>query len=484
MSANVPPAADKARAPGLIERFRAELARDELRLWSASFSDRDLEAAYQRHLVNVELPKIRLIALAGVIVWYSFGILDWLTISQNLGDILILRCLISGPVGIILTAMLWTERFKQAYGAITAAAMLLFSFAILAMIAMMPTVGAPPYIIGVLVIFAYSSCFNRISFPLAATFYVVTSISYASLLVFTGKFTRVDIIAGIFFMQSITSIAVLTHYAQELRSRQIWRRNRQRALDAAYIEELLIEATAADQSKINFISILSHELRTPLHQIIGFAEIVQSRVGGEGPVNVGGFVDDIRGSAHELLSRIGKMLRYADATAGKIKYEVEDVSSADLIETVLVQMRDKAAKRGVTLDASAVEDAPVLIDHHHTSYAVGHIVENAIKASGKGSSVVIKGRLEADGVYVIEVVDVGVGMTADQIKAAFEPFAQIEQVRTRSRDGLGLGLTLARKIFQDQKAGLSIASVKDQGTTVTIRLPLASVDALAVAESA
>ncbi len=483
MSANLPPVAEKARAPGLIDRFRAELARDELRFWSASFSDRQLEAAYHRHLVNVELPKIRLIAVAGVIVWYSFGILDSLTISQNLGEILILRGLISGPVGIILTAMLWTERFKHAYGTTVAAAMLLFSFAILAMIAMMPTVGAPPYIIGVLVIFAYSSCFNRISFPLAASFYVATSLAYASLLVFAGKFSRVDIIAGIFFMQSITSIAVLTHYAQELRSRQIWRRNRQRALDAAYIEELLIEATAADQSKINFISILSHELRTPLHQIIGFAEIVQSRVGEEGGVNVGGFVDDIRGSAHELLARIGKMLRYADATAGKIKYEIEDISAADLVETVLVQMRDKAAKRGVALDASGVVDAPVLVDHHHTSYAVGHIVENAIKASPSRTTVALTGRPKGGG-YVLEVVDEGAGMNPDQMKAAFEPFAQIEQVRTRSRDGLGLGLTLARKIFQDQKAELSIASVKEKGTVVTIRLPLAPAPEDAAAASA
>lgn len=484
MSANSPPVAEKARAPGLIERFRGELARDDLRFWSASFGDRELESAYQRHLVNVELPKIRLIALAGVIVWYSFGVLDSLTISENLGDILILRCLISGPVGIILTAMLWTERFKLAYGAILAAGIFLFSAAILAMIALMPTVGAPPYIIGVLVIFAYSSCFNRISFPMAAAVYVATSIAYACLLLFAGKFTRVDIIAGIFFMQNITSIAVLTHYAQEIRSRQIWKRNRQRALDAAYIEELLIEATAADQSKINFISILSHELRTPLHQIIGFADIVHSRVSEESPVEVGGFVDDIRGSAHELLARIGKMLRYADATAGKIKYEIEDVSSVDLIETVLVQLRDKAAKRGVTLEAGEVKDAPVLIDHHHTSYAVGHILENAIKASKKGSTVAVKGRPETDGAYVLEVVDAGVGMNPDQVKAAFEPFAQIEQVRTRSRDGLGLGLTLARKIFQDQKAELSIASVKDRGTTVTIRLPLASVAAHAAAMSA
>jgi signal transduction histidine kinase len=464
-------AANSGRAPGLIERFRADLAREGLSFWSASFSDREMETAYQTYLADAELPKIRMIGVAGVVVWYLFGILDALTIQGNLAEVLAIRCLISGPIVICLASMLMMDRFKRVAGPLVGAGMLVCSFAILWMIALMPKVGAPPYIIGILVIFAYSSCFNRISFPLAAAVYLATTIVYSAMLIFAGKFTRVDVISGIFFMQNIATIAVLTHYAQELRSRQIWRRNRQRALDAAYIEELLIEATAADQSKINFISILSHELRTPLHQIIGFSEIVKQRLDGAPKSETQGFVDDIRGSAHDLLSRIAKMLRYADATAGKIKYEPERVSVQDLVETVLIQAHDKATKQGVTLDTSGVAEADVYVDHPHTSYAIGHIIENAIKASKKDGRVLIRGEIRGEA-YALEVQDHGVGMDAEQIRAAFAPFSQVEQVRTRSREGLGLGLTLAKKIFQDQQADLSIASVKGEGTTVSIRLPL------------
>ncbi|MGE0409413.1 MAG: sensor histidine kinase [Amphiplicatus sp.] len=472
------------QAPGLLERFRADLRRDELRPATATFSDPTLEAAYRGHLVNVELPKIRLIGLGGLVVWYLFAILDILTIKEALADVLVVRCLIVGPIVTGLAGMLWMTRFRNIYGAVIAIGMFAFSLGIIAMIALMPTVGAPPYIIGVLVVLAYSSCFNRIPFTLAASVYILIALVYSGVLIYAGKFTRVDIIAGIFFMWNIVQIAVITHYAQEIRSRQIWRRDRQRALDAAYIEELLIEATAADQSKINFISILSHELRTPLHQIIGFSEVVQQRLQSEGPLDVGGFVDDIRGSAHELLARIGKMLRYADATAGKIKYEIEDISTVDLVETVLVQMRDKAAKREITIDAEALEDVPVMIDHHHTSYALGHLIENAVKATPKGGVIEIKGRAGKDGFFALEIVDKGAGMDAAQLKAAFEPFAQVEQLRTRSRDGLGLGLTLARKIFQDQKAELAIESVKGEGTKATVRLPLAPARPMPFAQEA
>lgn len=470
MRANREPNGQKR--PGVIQRFRAELAREDLSMTSAAFSDRELEAAYQRHLVEVDLPKIKMVALCGVVFWYLFGILDVLTIHENLTDIIILRTLITGPVVFAIAMLMFNERMKQYYGLLTAIGMGVFGVSMLAIIHMMPATGAPPYIIGVLVIFVYASCFTRIRFPLAASLYLLTAGAYSLMLNFGAKYSDVDVISGQFFMVTIASFAVLTHYAQEIRSRQIWRRNRQRALDAAYIEELLIEATAADQSKINFISILSHELRTPLHQIIGFSEVVRGRLSERADAaEAQEFVEDINASARDLLSRIAKMLRYADATAGKINYEKEETAASDLVETVLVPMRDKAEARKIALDTADLAEADIYMDHHHTSYALSHLVENAIKASPAGSTVRLIGRPEADGGYALEIADTGEGMDESQIKAAFEPFTQVEQVRTRSRDGLGLGLTLARKIFLDQGAEMTIDSARGRGTSIRVRFP-------------
>ncbi len=469
MSAGEPSLQPDRGKPGVLEKFRADLARDGIGLWTASFEDPVTEQAYRQHLYGAELPRLRLFCWVGLFVWFSFSFLDVLTIKEGLTEVLTLRWLIAGPVALLLNLAIANDRLKQFYGLFIAAGIFTISIAIIFMIAAMPAQGSPPYIIGVLVIFAYTSCFIRFDFKIAALLFSVTTAIYCVMLVATEKFSSVEIISGYFFMINIANIAILTHYAQEIGSRQIWRRNRQRALDAAYIEELLIEATAADQSKLNFISILSHELRTPLHQIIGFTEIVIQRFADGESARTDEFLRDIRTSAHDLLSRIAKMLRYADATAGKIRYDYENTSARDLVETVMTQSKSLAVSKAIEIDAAGVDDAPIWVDHPHTAYAIGHILENAIKASKRGAKVVIRGAVNEDGGYVLQIEDTGLGMTAEQIKAAFEPFSQVEQVRTRSLDGIGLGLTLARKIFQDQGAGLFISSVKGEGTTVSIR---------------
>lgn len=471
MSAPESSSAPQGRVQGIIARFRAELAREGLRGWTATFQDRDLETAYQRHLINVELQTTRMIVCGGVTVWFLFSILDVLTVKENLEGILIIRWLIAGPIAILWIVLMFLDRFKRFYSLITALGMFAAALSLVGMIALMPDVGAPPYVIGILVTFAYASCFFRVQFRLAGFVYIATATAYAVMMVIGARFDSIDMVAGLFFMVAIVGIALVTHYAQELRSRQIWQRDRQQALDAAYIEELLIEATAADQSKLNFMSILSHELRTPLHQIIGFSEVIKQQLDVRQMAEPSQFADQIRTSAHDLLGQIGKVLRYADATAGKITYEPETTPVVEIVEAALSPSRSPASARGVSFELSGIEDAKLKMDFVNTSYALGHLIENAIKASERDSQIVIRGRIEPDGAYTLEVQDFGAGMDEAAIKAAFEPFSQVEQVRTRSRDGLGLGLTLARKIFTDQNAELSIESELDKGTTAIIKFP-------------
>lgn len=456
-----------------FERLRADLTRERIRPSSATFEDAALEGAYREYLVEAESPTLKIMSLAAVLIWHAFVVLDLTTISVNLAGVLIVRCFIVGPLMIFIAWAIWSGRCKRRFGEFAAAAMFVSSLGIVAMIGMMPGEGAPPYIIGILVIFTYGSFFSRIRFPLAASVYLSVTAVYFAMIALAGTFARADAIAGVAFMASICAMAVLTHFFQEIRSRQIWLRNRQRAQDAAYIEELLIEATAADQSKLNFISMLSHELRTPLHQIIGFSEIIKVEGADRAGEQSARFAEDIRSSAHDLLTQIGKMLRFADTTAGRISYDPERLEVVELVDAALTPYRSAAAGKSVVFDVNDVASARILADHHHTCYALGQIIDNAVKASPRGGRVVISG-VPSDGAYELEIRDFGKGMTAREIAAAFEPFAQNEQVRTRTFNGLGLGLTLARKIFTDQGIALRLASAEDGGLRATVRLPLAS----------
>lgn len=462
-----PPAEQKR--PNPLRAFQQSLERDGLSGWNARFDDRETEKRYINHLVETTLPNERLLWWSVIITYFGYALLDVLTITEKLETVLVMRAI----VGVLIAAMIplsYIAKVKPHFGWLSAGGIWLSGISVIAMIAIIPPAGAPPYIIGVLVVFIASSCIMRIPFPVAAAAYISTSLIYVAVLNIRPAFSHVDIIAGHFFMISIAFVAVVTNYTQELRSRTIWLRDEQRQRDAEVIEKLLIEATAADQSKINFLSMMSHELRTPLHQIIGYAEVVSNsfKAANDSGDNVR-HLSEIHGSAHVLLSRIQKMLRFVDATAGKIKYETCDTAVSELAEVALERMRAQLEKKGVTLDMEGLEDATIHIDIIHTCYALNNIIENAINVSAEGGVIYLGGHKLAGGAYELAVRDEGCGMSAEQIDKAMKPFTQGETALVRSREGLGLGLTVAKHIFEGQNASIRLASDGRTGTTVIVR---------------
>ena len=463
----VPPAKSGA-LKRMHSRFREWLARDGLNPWTAEFKDQEREADFQSFLVEKQLPKERLIDFAGVALFSAYGLLDILTITQDLGLILLLRWAVFVPIAALLVSLTYIDRFKPLFGHITAAVMFLFANLVVVMIVLMQPVGAPPYLVGVLFVFIFCSCVQRIQFRVALAAFVMTGFNYATLITLDSGISEADRVSGIAFMVSFILIAAATSYVREIEARQVWRREEQKRLDAIHIEELLIEATAADRSKNNFLSILSHELRTPLHQIVGFAGLVKTEMENPKSTDATDFLDQIHDSAHELLGRIGKMLRYADATAGKIEYDMDDCDIRDLVETIVYDLQAQAEEASVLIETDGVAAKDLRLDLVHSKYAITNLIENAVNASSPGQRILITGAEQEGGVYCLKIADEGCGISERQIELAFSPFSQIADPHTRAKEGIGLGLPLAQKIFNDQGATLSINSEPEKGTTVTV----------------
>ncbi|MEZ5892334.1 MAG: HAMP domain-containing sensor histidine kinase [Parvularculaceae bacterium] len=479
-TASTPP----QNAGGFYDRFRAQLKRDGISAATGEFKDKKVETAYWRFLADTHLSTERLYWWGTIVTYFLYLILDVTTITQALHEIIAMRFIVGGGCAAAIS-LSYIDRFKRHFAWLTAGGMLAFALSIIAMISMMQADHAPPYIIGILVTYIASSCLMRMPFRLALGVYGIGSLAYIAVLNFDPDFPRWEIISGHFFIISIAIIAIATNYAQEIRSRMIWLRDAQRQRDQETIEKLLIEATAADQSKINFLSMMSHELRTPLHQIIGYAEVVSNAVktGGDRSVKLQ-HLDEIHGSAHVLLSRIQKMLRFADATAGKMKYEIVDTPVSELVDVALEQTRGGFEKKSLRADTSGLQSGVIDIDIVHTCYALNNILENAINASKEDGVIHIGGAKTEDGGYDLTIRDEGAGMTPDQVARALKPFTQGENALVRAREGLGLGLTLAKHIFNDQQAVIALSSRVNEGTTVTIKFPASARAAAPVKQKA
>ncbi|MBL4619084.1 MAG: HAMP domain-containing histidine kinase [Marinicaulis sp.] len=449
-----------------------DFPRDQV-IWPlARFADRKIEQDYLNYLVKNDLPKERLVNYLGVFLYVAFGILDVITFDEQLPEVLALRLGLCAPIGLILTSLSYMDRFKPHFQYLTAGVLLTGSGSIVIMIGMMPPEGAPPYIIGILTVFIVYSCLQRLSFPIAASIYLLVSVAYSITVVFISPKAGAEIAAGHFFMVTITFTALVTSFIQEVRSRIDFYRRRQREIDASFIEKLLIEATAADRAKNSFLSVLSHELRTPLHQIVGFSEVVKNQIANDPKADPTTYLDDIHTSARGLLGSISKMLRYADATAGKMSYDLTDCSAEYLVEIIVDQARAKAEAALVRLVVGDLQSATLQIDHLHTAYALGQLIENSIAASPPGGTIEFSGECDGNGGYTLKIIDQGCGMSAEQINAAFTPFMQAEEFKTRTMEGVGLGLSLSKKILDDQHTELSLESSVGAGTTAIIRFPL------------
>jgi signal transduction histidine kinase len=452
----------------LLSRFGDPLKKEGLSPWRVRFRDPAVEARYIDHLVTNELGKERAVDIAGIVLYFAYGTLDILTITQNLDKALLLRWGMAVPLAAILISLTYVERLKRYFGFVTIAIMFVFANAITAIILQMQTEAAPPYLIGIFFVFIFCSCVQRMDFIAASAAYVVTAAVYIGAILLKGDLSQETAVSSSAFMVSFVVIAAGTSYVQEMRSRRIWLRDRQRAEDAAFIERLLIEATAADRSKNNFLSVVTHELRTPLHQIIGFTEVMRLSAGQQ-PNETDEYLRSIHTAAHQLLSRIAKILRYAETSAGKVRYQRENSAILEVIQGVAGDVAAKAGLAGVRLDISKVEPFNLEIDPNHTRYALINLVENGIDASPRGSVVALSGALCEDGSYEIVIEDQGRGMTSAQIDAALRPFTQADDPRTRSFEGLGLGLTLAHRLLTDQGADIKIHSKVSIGTVISVR---------------
>jgi signal transduction histidine kinase len=218
---------------------------------------------------------------------------------------------------------------------------------------------------------------------------------------------------------------------------------------------------------------MSHELRTPLNAIIGFSEVIISKtLGPLGPEVYDGYVRDINASGVHLLEIINDILDLSKAEAGHLEL-VEDWVDVDAAIAASVRLlRPRAEQAGVALDVEVQLDLPLLYgDERKLKQILINLLSNAVKFTPQGGSVRVEAGPDLAGGLFIRVVDTGIGMAAEEIPKALEPFRQIDNRLARKYDGTGLGLPLTAAMLRLHGGALTIESVPGAGTTATASFP-------------
>lgn len=232
-------------------------------------------------------------------------------------------------------------------------------------------------------------------------------------------------------------------------------------------------AEEAHDAQSSIMANMSHELRTPLNAIIGFAEMMQQQV--LGPIGNPRYVEyahDVHTSGTHLLSLINTILDLAKTRASRLELDVERIDVGELLRecfSVMQLQADKAGQQFVLDGPSGAIFADV--DDTRLRQVVYNLLSNAIKFTDAGGTITLRWSPRPNGDLEIAVIDSGIGMDADEIQTALQPFMQVRQSNRRTQPGTGLGLPFAKTIVELHGGRLEIASARGKGTAIRVFLP-------------
>lgn len=230
-------------------------------------------------------------------------------------------------------------------------------------------------------------------------------------------------------------------------------------------------AEAASRAKSAFLATMSHELRTPLNAIIGFTRIVMRRCHDRIEALQYENLEKILSSGQHLLALINSVLDLSKIEAGRIDVRPSELTLGPVLEQCLRTVEPLIRAEAVKLVSEFAPGLPrIFADEEKLRQIVINLLSNAAKFTDQGT-ICLHARA-ANGSVAIAVVDTGAGIPADKLEAIFEEFEQVDSSSTRVHGGTGLGLAIARRLARLMGGDISADSVRGQGSTFTLALPV------------
>ena len=236
-------------------------------------------------------------------------------------------------------------------------------------------------------------------------------------------------------------------------------------------EEDLIEsrdrAEASDRLKSNILNNLSHEFRTPLTAILGFSEIIRA----EGPKDLHEFTMEIDRGGNRLMRTLDSLLELSKIEADRTAEETELLDANRFTRELVEGFRSRAGSKGLALSFEPEKaDVEVELNRSAVRVVVQNLIDNAIKFTEEGEVTV---RVERTGdELVVRVRDTGIGMRDEFLPHMYDAFVQESDGYTRSFEGCGLGLTVAKRLIELMGGTIQVETELGAGSDFAVAFPI------------
>ena len=224
-----------------------------------------------------------------------------------------------------------------------------------------------------------------------------------------------------------------------------------------------------EQARQSFMTDIAHELRNPLSVLRGNLEAIQDGLLEPTPEQVSTLHDQ-----SVALSRLVEDLRTLSlAATGHLEIHRQEIDLRQVAEAVVAGFQPSAAERSISLSLQADELPAVLADPERVGQALRNLIDNALRYTPSGGSVVVSLTAKG-GQATVAVADTGGGVAPQDLPHVFDRFYRADRSRSRATGGSGVGLAIVKQLVEAQGGGVSAQSEPGRGSTFAFSLPVPS----------
>jgi signal transduction histidine kinase len=232
------------------------------------------------------------------------------------------------------------------------------------------------------------------------------------------------------------------------------------------------EVRRADEAKTAFLANVNHELRTPITSTLLALELLQDGALGDLEPTQVSVLGDVRKANEHLLVLVNDLLDVARMELGRLEVRLQLTDVAAVLRESLDLVREGASRAGVRLLDEVQPLPPVFVDPTRIKQVATNLLANAVRFTPAGGSITLRSGLSPDESTVLfEVSDTGAGIAPEDQERLFQPFVQGRQPEEKRREGVGLGLALARRLVEAHGGSISLESAPGAGSTFRVCLP-------------
>lgn len=288
-----------------------------------------------------------------------------------------------------------------------------------------------------------------------------------STLLLEGEGVGVLVLAGGLFFSLL--IAIATYFGVD-----VFEKSALIKKNGELLKEANKKAEEANVAKGLFLANMSHEIRTPLNAVIGTIQLLEETNTDDTQKK---YISRIGSSSKALLALIKDILDYSKIESGTVSLQPTEVSLEGLFKKIVQDLSFKAKEKslGLYLELPAEPMGNVQVDEYRLGQVISNLINNSIKFTEKGHILLRASLIQEEGkapITRIEIQDTGIGIAKEDASKLFEKFSQVESSEARKFGGVGLGLSICKKLIEMMGGQIGLISDKGKGSTFWMQIPL------------